>query len=104
MIGANNVTQASLPHLSKSVGNVIYMSTTGASYTAPWVGLGVYQVTKAALNRLVDHWRVEQPGINFTVVTIGECGGGQGIARRSSTSTGTWSWWARSPATGSTAS
>ena len=78
VIGANNVTQASLPHLSGSGGNMIYMSTTGASYTEPWVGLGVYQVTKAAMNRLVDHWRVEQPGINFTVVTVGECPGGQG--------------------------
>ncbi len=47
---------------SKSVGNVIYMSTTGASYTAPWGGLSVYQVSKAALNRLAEHWRVEQPG------------------------------------------
>ena len=66
------------PTSSKSVGNVIYMSTTGASYTPPWGGLSVYQVSKAALNRLAEHWRVEQPGINFTVVTIGECGGRAG--------------------------
>ncbi len=81
VVGASNVSQAALPHLKKSVGNVIYMSTTGASYTAPWGGLSVYQVSKAALNRLAEHWRVEQPGINFTVVTIGECGGGQGDAQ-----------------------
>ncbi len=78
VIGANNISQAALPHLTASGGNMVYMSTTGASYTDPWVGLGVYQVTKAAMNRLVDHWRVEQPGINYTLVTIGECPGGQG--------------------------
>lgn len=78
VIGANNVTQAALPHLSETAGNMLYMSTTGASYTGPWKGIGVYQVTKAALNRLVDHWRVEQPGIDFSTITIGECGGGEG--------------------------
>jgi NAD(P)-dependent dehydrogenase (short-subunit alcohol dehydrogenase family) len=81
VIGASNVSQAALPHLKKSVGSVIYLSTTGASYTPPWGGLSVYQVSKVALNRLADHWRIEQPGINFTVVTIGECGGGEGDAQ-----------------------
>lgn len=81
VVGASNISQAALPHLEQSIGNLIYMSTTGASYTAPWGGLSVYQVTKVALNRLADHWRLEQPGINFTVVTIGECGGGQGDAQ-----------------------
>ena len=46
VIGANNISQAALPHLTESGGNMIYMSTTGASYTDPWVGLGIYQVTK----------------------------------------------------------
>jgi NAD(P)-dependent dehydrogenase (short-subunit alcohol dehydrogenase family) len=78
VVGANNVTQAALPHLKASAGTIFFMSTTGASYTAPWKGLGVYQVTKAAMNRLVDHWYVEQPGVGFTLVTIGECPGGEG--------------------------
>jgi NAD(P)-dependent dehydrogenase (short-subunit alcohol dehydrogenase family) len=78
VIGASNVTQAALPYIKESAGTVIYMSTTGASYTPPWSGLGVYQVTKAAMNRLVDHWHVEQPGVGFTLVTIGECPGGEG--------------------------
>ena len=56
----------------------LHVNDRHVEYTDPWVGLGVYQVTKAAMNRLVDHWRVEQPGINFTLVTIGECPGGQG--------------------------
>ena len=78
VIGANNATQAALPHLRESAGSVLFMSTTGAGYTVPWAGLGVYQVTKAAMNRLVEHWHVEQPGIGFTLVTIGECPGGEG--------------------------
>ncbi len=81
VIGANNVTQAALPHLRDTTGNMLFLSTTGASYTGPWAGIGVYQVTKAALNRLVDHWRVEQPGLGFTVATIGECPGGEGDAQ-----------------------
>jgi NAD(P)-dependent dehydrogenase (short-subunit alcohol dehydrogenase family) len=78
VVGASNVTQAALPHVKASGGTVFYLSTTGASYTAPWSGLGVYQVTKAAMNRLVDHWHVEQPGVGFTLVTVGECPGGEG--------------------------
>lgn len=81
VVGAANITQAALPHLNRSTGHVLYMSTVGASYTPPWPGLGVYQVTKAALDRLVESWRTEEPGINFMRVTIGECTGGEGDAQ-----------------------
>ena len=81
VVGASMITAAALPHLTKSAGNVLFMSTTGASYTPPWPGLAVYQVTKAALDRLADAWRVEHPGVSFTRVTIGECGGGAGDAQ-----------------------
>jgi NAD(P)-dependent dehydrogenase (short-subunit alcohol dehydrogenase family) len=78
VVGANNVTQAAVRHLDPSSGSVLFMSTTGASYTAPWPGLGLYQTTKAALNHLVSAWRAEVPGVNFTLVTVGECPGGEG--------------------------
>ncbi len=78
VVGAALITAAALPHVRESAGNVLYMSTTGASYTAPWPGLSVYQSTKAALDHSVNAWRAEHPGISFTRVTIGECGGGQG--------------------------
>lgn len=81
VVGANNVTQAALPHLDRASGHVLYMSTTGASYTPPWPGLAVYQTTKAALNHLVEAWRAEVPGVNFMRVTIGECTGGEGDAQ-----------------------
>ncbi len=81
VLGAALATAAAIPHLTSSAGSVLFLSTTGASYTPPWPGLGVYQVTKAALDRLVEAWRAEHPGINFTRVTIGECGGGEGDAQ-----------------------
>ncbi|MCU1367440.1 MAG: oxidoreductase [Ilumatobacteraceae bacterium] len=81
VIGASLITAAAIPHITASLGNMLFLSTTGASYTPPWPGLGVYQVTKAALDRLVEAWRAEHPGVNFTRVTIGECGGGQGDAQ-----------------------
>lgn len=81
VVGASLMTAAAIPHLIESTGNMLFMSTTGASFTPPWPGLGVYQVTKAALDRLVDAWRAEHPGIRFTRVTIGECGGGEGDAQ-----------------------
>lgn len=81
VVGASLVTAAAIPHLTESTGNMLFMSTTGASFTPPWPGLGVYQVTKAALDRLVEAWRAEHPGLRFTRVTIGECGGGEGDAQ-----------------------
>jgi NAD(P)-dependent dehydrogenase (short-subunit alcohol dehydrogenase family) len=81
VVGASLVTAAALPYLTETAGNMLYMSTTGASYTPPWPGLGVYQATKAAMDHMVNGWRAEQPGINFTRVTIGECGGGEGDAQ-----------------------
>jgi hypothetical protein len=46
--------------------------------TAPWPGLGAYAVTKAALDKLVDAWRVEHPTIGFTRCVVGDCAGGEG--------------------------
>lgn len=78
VVGAVNVTQAALPYLSRSAGRILYMSTIGASQTAPWPGLGIYQITKAALERLAESWRAEEPGVDFVRIAIGECAGGEG--------------------------
>ncbi|EUA30901.1 polyketide cyclase / dehydrase and lipid transport family protein [Mycobacterium xenopi 3993] len=43
-------------------------------------GLGAYGVSKAALERLVEAWRAEHPGIGFTCLIVGECAGGEGDA------------------------
>jgi NAD(P)-dependent dehydrogenase (short-subunit alcohol dehydrogenase family) len=76
--GAAIVTAAALPHLTESSGAAIYLSSISASMTAPWPGLGAYVVSKAALEKLVDAWRIEHPGVGFTRLAVGDCAGGEG--------------------------
>ncbi len=78
VVGASLTMSAALPHLKASHGSALIMSTVGASYTPPWPGLSVYQVSKAAVERLVEAWRAEHPTVGFTRLTLGECGGGSG--------------------------
>jgi NAD(P)-dependent dehydrogenase (short-subunit alcohol dehydrogenase family) len=76
--GAAMVTAAAIPHLSASAGRAIYLSSVSASLTPPWPGLGAYVVSKAALDKLVEAWRVEHPAISFTRLVVGDCAGGEG--------------------------
>jgi NAD(P)-dependent dehydrogenase (short-subunit alcohol dehydrogenase family) len=78
VIGAALVTAAALPHLTASRGAAAYLSTVSASLTPPWPGLGAYAVSKAALDKLVEAWRIEHPKVGFTRVVVGDCGGGEG--------------------------
>ena len=81
VIGAATFTTAALPHLAASRGVAAYLSSVSASLTPPWPGLASYTVTKAALDKLVEAWRAEHPHVGFTRVTVGDCGGGEGIAQ-----------------------
>jgi len=76
--GAALVTTAALPHLQASHGRAVYLSSVSASQTAPWPGLGAYAVSKAALDKLIEAWRVEHPEIGFTRMVVGDCAGGEG--------------------------
>ena len=76
--GAALVTAAAVPHLTESAGAAIFLSSVSASQTPPWPGLGAYAVSKAALDKLVDAWRAEHPGIGFTRLVVGDCAGGEG--------------------------
>jgi NAD(P)-dependent dehydrogenase (short-subunit alcohol dehydrogenase family) len=78
VIGASVMTAAALPHLEKTKGSVVYLSSVSASLTPPWPGLGAYAVSKAALDKLVEAWLVEHPTINFTRMVVGNCAGGEG--------------------------
>jgi NAD(P)-dependent dehydrogenase (short-subunit alcohol dehydrogenase family) len=78
--GAALVTRAAIPALQASAGRALYLSSVSASLTPPWPGLGAYAVSKAALDKLVDAWRVEHPGIGFTRFVVGDCAGGEGHA------------------------
>jgi NAD(P)-dependent dehydrogenase (short-subunit alcohol dehydrogenase family) len=80
VVGAALVTAAALPHLAESRGVVAYLSSQSASLTPPWPGLGAYVVTKAALDKLVEAWRIEHPEIGFTRIVVGNCAGGEGDA------------------------
>lgn len=76
--GAALATTAALPHLTESSGMAVYLSSVSASLTPPWPGLGAYAVSKAALDKLVEAWRAEHPGLGFTRVIVGDCAGGEG--------------------------
>lgn len=78
VVGAAIATTAALPFLQKSGGRALYLSSVSASAGRPWPGFGAYTVSKVALERLIEAFRVEQPGIRFTRVVVGDCAGGEG--------------------------
>ena len=78
VVGAAMATQAALPHLQAAEGRAIYFSSVSASMTPAWPGLGAYIASKAALDKLVEAWRIEHPEVGFTRLIVGDCGGGEG--------------------------
>lgn len=78
VVGAALTTAAALPHLAASAGRAIYLSSVSASMTPPWPGLGAYAVSKAALDKLVEAWRVEHSEVGFTRLVLGDTAGGSG--------------------------
>jgi len=78
--GAALVTAAAIPYLTVSSGVAAYLSSVSASLTPPWPGLAAYGVSKAALDRLVESWRIEHPSVGFTRVVVGDCAGGEGAS------------------------
>lgn len=79
--GASLITAAAAPHLAAAAGSAVYLSSLSASYTTPWPMLGAYAVTKAALDKLVEAWRIEHPEIGFTRLAVGDSLGGTGDAQ-----------------------
>jgi NAD(P)-dependent dehydrogenase (short-subunit alcohol dehydrogenase family) len=78
VIGAALVTASAVTHLEQSGGVAIFLSSVSASITPPWPGLGAYAVSKAALDKLVEAWRVEHSSVAFTRLVVGDCAGGEG--------------------------
>ncbi|WNG95471.1 SDR family oxidoreductase [Mycobacterium sp. ITM-2016-00318] len=76
--GAAIATAAAIPFLTESAGKVVYLSSDAGTYGPPWPGLAAYGVSKAALERLIEAWRAEHPGVGFTSLIVGECAGGDG--------------------------
>jgi NAD(P)-dependent dehydrogenase (short-subunit alcohol dehydrogenase family) len=78
--GAALITAAAIGHLTASSGVAAYLSSVSASMTPPWPGLAAYIASKAALDKLVEAWRVEHPTVGFTRVVVGDSTGGEGDA------------------------
>jgi NAD(P)-dependent dehydrogenase (short-subunit alcohol dehydrogenase family) len=78
VIGASLVTAAALPHLRKSQGVAMYLSSVSASLTPTWPGAAAYTVSKAALEKLVEAWNAEHGDIAFTRINVGDTAGGEG--------------------------
>ncbi|MDQ2677723.1 MAG: SDR family oxidoreductase [Actinomycetota bacterium] len=78
VVGAATATRAALPHLQASDGRAIYFSSVSASMTPAWPGLGAYITSKAALDKMIEAWRIEHPEVGFTRLIVGDCGGGEG--------------------------
>jgi NAD(P)-dependent dehydrogenase (short-subunit alcohol dehydrogenase family) len=76
--GAALVTAAAIEPLTASAGTAVFLSSVSASLTPPWPGLAAYGVSKAALDKLVEAWRVEHPAVGFTRLVVGDCAGGEG--------------------------
>jgi len=79
LIGAGVTTAAAVGHLEASgAGRAMYLSSVNGGTSAPWPGLGVYAVSKAGLERMVDCWRVEHPEVRFSSLVLGPIAGAVG--------------------------
>ncbi len=80
VVGAAIFTTAAIAYLNESRGTAAYLSSVMGSMTPPWPGLGAYGVSKAALDKLIEAWRIEHPQLGFTRVIVGDCAGGEGAS------------------------
>ena len=74
VVGASLVMRAALPHLAANRGRAIFLSSISSEDRPPRRGLGLYLISKAALNRMVDVWQEENRAVSFTRVNIGDTG------------------------------
>ncbi len=75
VVGFSLVFAAAEEHLLAASGSVIVLSSI--SVLRPKPGLVPYAASKAAVHKLVEGMRTENPDIGFTIVTIGPTAGGE---------------------------
>jgi NAD(P)-dependent dehydrogenase (short-subunit alcohol dehydrogenase family) len=69
LVGASQVTAACLAELRRNHGRALYLSSYAVRQPLP--GLGLYRVSKVALDALIECWRMEHPDVDFTRVLVG---------------------------------
>jgi NAD(P)-dependent dehydrogenase (short-subunit alcohol dehydrogenase family) len=69
VIGASLVTAEALAPLKESGGRVVVVGSYAVRQTLP--GIGLYSVSKVALDGLLAAWRMEHPDVDFTRVVLG---------------------------------
>jgi NAD(P)-dependent dehydrogenase (short-subunit alcohol dehydrogenase family) len=75
LIGAGLVTAAAIEHLEATEGIVVFLSSVSAHVTPPWIGMGLYAMSKVALEKTAEVWKLEHPRVRFTTMVIGSTGG-----------------------------
>ena len=61
--------RAALAELQATTGRAVFISATSVGRPLP--GMGVYEVSKAALEEMVRAWRSEHPEVGFSTVAVG---------------------------------
>jgi len=79
LVGASQVTAAAIPFLEASQGRALYVSSYAVRQSLP--GLALYGVSKVALDRLVEAWRMEHPTVDFTRALLGNTEGTEFASR-----------------------
>ena len=73
LVGAALVAAAALPHLRASGGRAVFVSSYAVRQSLP--GVGLYRVSKVALDALIEDLRLEHPDLDFTRVVLGNTNG-----------------------------
>ena len=73
LVGASLVTAAAVEALAASHGRAVYVGSYSERQSLP--GIGLYSVSKSALAALIEAWRMEHPGVEFTRVVLGNTAG-----------------------------
>jgi NAD(P)-dependent dehydrogenase (short-subunit alcohol dehydrogenase family) len=68
-MGASLITAAAIAPLREHQGRAIYLSSYSVRQSL--AGLGLYRVSKVALDALIECWRREHPDVAFTRVVVG---------------------------------
>jgi diguanylate cyclase (GGDEF)-like protein len=71
LVSAALVTAAAIPHLEASGGWPVYLSSVSAHLNPPWIGFGIYLVSKVALEKSAQVWKLEHPRVRFTTIVVG---------------------------------